>query len=117
VSRDVPARRLLRALEQRDDVLLASVLHVGARLVVDSGDPTGGAFRGRAPVARALRARLTGRVDASLEVVDVNGAPGVALRTHAGAVIGVLGLDPDRHGRITHLWLSTSPSKLAHWNR
>lgn len=117
MSRDAPAARLLRALEQRDDVLLASVLHGGVRLVVDSGDATGGEFRGRGPVTRALRARLAGRVDASLEAVAVNGQPGLALRNHAGTVIGVLGLGADAHGRITELWLSTSPAKLAHWNR
>jgi hypothetical protein len=132
VSRDGSAARLLSALEQRDDVALASVLHPGVRLVIDSGDATGGRFRGRARVARALRDRLTRQADASLEAVDVNGVPGLALRSRGGLVLGVLSIgvpgaaEPGRvaggnadgpGARIDELWLSTAPAKLAHWNR
>ena len=121
------AARLLVALDQRDDVALAGVLNPLARLIVDTGDETGGDERGRARVIRVLRERLATHPDAALETAHVNGGPGLALRRRDGEVIGVLCLEvaetnePDvRHSDGPHVdavWLTTAPSKLAHWNR
>lgn len=143
MPRESVARRLLVALERRDEIRLAALLHPSVHLVVDSGDRTGGEARGRARVVRELRERLTSRADASLEVADVNGEPGLALRHVDGDIVGVLGLALERvadsgtqtgasaaraasgrgagghvaAGRVTAIWLSTAPAKLAHWNR
>ena len=136
------AARLLVALDQRDDVALAGVLNPKARLLVDTGDDTGGEVRGRARVIRALRERLATHPDAALEAAHVNGGPGLALRRRDGEVIGVLCLEVgevDEVGgvgeagkvgevgevgdvragapRVEALWLTTAPGKLAHWNR
>ncbi len=117
MSRERPTARLLHALERGDEVAVTALLHPSAYLVVDAGDRTGGQARGRARVARVLVERLTGHPDASLETVDVNGEPGLALRRADGAVTAVLGLAADARGRATGLWLSTAPAKLTHWNR
>jgi hypothetical protein len=117
VRRDDPAARLLVALERRDDLALASVLNLDARMVVDSGDESGGEVRGRMRVARVLTGLPTTHPDASFEVVHVNGRPGLALRRRNGEVVGVLALQPVPCGTIRELWLSTAPGKLAHWNR
>ncbi len=128
------AARLLVALDQRDDVALAGVLNPKARLLVDTGDDTGGEVRGRARVIRALSERLATHPDAALEAVHVNGGPGLALRRCDGEVIGVLCLEVGEVGavgevgevgeagdaraaRVEALWLTTAPGKLAHWNR
>jgi hypothetical protein len=110
-----PAARLYVALNHGDDLALASVLNPDVRLVVDAGDETGGELHGRARVIRVLRARLATHPDASLQTVHVNGRHGLALRRHDGEVLGVLSIDGV--DTIEALWLSTSPRKLAHWNR
>lgn len=115
VPRHDTAARLLVALERWDDVALASVLNGDVRLVVDSGDETGGEFLGRVRVIRALRDELTRHADATLGVVHVNGRAGLALRRRDGQVVGVLSIDGAR--TIETLWLSTAPRKLAAWNR
>jgi len=117
VRRDDPAARLLVALEGHDDVALASVLNPDARMVVDTGDESGGEVRGRARVARALTGLPALHPDASFEVVHVNGRPGLALRRGDGEVVGVLALDLGPDDTIRRLWLSTAQGKLAHWNR
>ncbi len=121
------AARLLVALDQRDDLVLAGVLNPQVRLLVDTGDETGAEERGRARVIRLLRERLATHPDAALETAHVNGGPGLALRRRDGEVIGVLCLevgatsevDARRAGgpRVDALWLTTAPGKLAHWNR
>jgi hypothetical protein len=117
VPRETAARLLLVALEPGDDIALAALLHPAVRLVVDSGDRSGGEARGRSRVTAALRERLTGHPDASLEAVDVNGDPGLALRRVDSRVDAVLAIGVGAGGRITELWLSTAPTKLTHWNR
>lgn len=117
MPRESPAGPLLLALERRDDVALAALLHPAVHLIVDSGDRSGGEVRGRARVTATLRERLTGHPDISLEAVDVNGDPGLALRRRDREVTGVLAIATDPRGRITELWLSTARDKLAHWNR
>jgi hypothetical protein len=118
VLRDELAACLLLALELRDDLALASVLSPDVRMLVDTGDLTGGELRGRASVGRALRAEVAKHPDVSLQAVQVNGAPGITVHRHDGEVVGVLGIDvaPGSH-TIQRLWLSAAPGKLAHWNR
>lgn len=122
--RDDLAAGLLRALQRRDDLALASVLSPDVRMLVDTGDRTGGELHGRAPVTRALNDLLVGHPDASLRSVHVNGGPGLAVRLRDGKVVGVLAIDPRADdvaagagGSIAELWLCASPGKLAHWNR
>jgi hypothetical protein len=110
-----PAARLLVALDPWDDLALASLLSTEARMVVDTGDDTGGELRGRARVMRALRERLATHPDASLHSVHVNGRTGLALYGVDGEVLGVLSIDGT--DTIETLWLSTAPGKLAQWNR
>lgn len=115
MPRDDLAARLLVALEESDDLALASVLNPEVRMVVDAGDESGAELRGRARVMGVLRQRLARHPDASLHTVHANGAPGLALRRHDGEVIGVLSIDAS--DVIDELWLSMAPRKLAHWNR
>ncbi len=108
---------LLAALERRDDLAEASLLATDCRLVVDTGGPTGAELRGRARVAGALDGLRVRHPDAAFATAHVNGAPGLALRSRDGTVVGVLVVDPAPDGTIRELWLSAAPGKLAHWNR
>lgn len=117
MRRDDLAARLVVALERHDDLAQASILNPDVRMVVDSGDGTGGELRGRARVTRALEDLLMRHPDASLLTVHVNGGPGLALRRRDGWVVGVLGIEVGAGDAIDRLWLSTAPGKLAHWNR
>ncbi|MEV1131253.1 hypothetical protein [Agromyces sp. NPDC049794] len=123
MPRDDFAARLLLALELRDERALASLLNPDVAMVADTGDPTGAELRGRARVARALLGLRMPHPDASLEIVHVNGGPGLAVRGHDGIVVGVLVIDvdpsrePDGGNSIDRLWLTAAPGKLAHWNR
>ncbi|MDR6905113.1 hypothetical protein J2X63_000799 [Agromyces sp. 3263] len=113
---DVCAARLRAALQQGDELALASVLNPEIRLSIDAGDETGGEVHGRARVIRVLRERLANRADAAIDAVHVNGAPALALRRTDGQVLGVLSFDLGG-GTIERLWLTTSAGKLSHWNR
>jgi hypothetical protein len=110
------AARLRVALEQGDDLALASVLNPEIHLCIDAGDATGGEVQGRARVIRLLRERLANRPDAAIEAAQVNGSSGLALRAGDGRVLGVLSFDLCG-GTIDRLWLTTSAGKLLHWNR
>lgn len=117
MERDDVASRLVAALERGDELALASLLNPEVRLLIDTGDETGGEQRGRARVIRALSTRLARHPDASLLTVRANGGPGLALRRGDGEVVGVLAIGTGLDGSIVELWLSTAPRKLAHWNR
>ncbi|MBM7503690.1 hypothetical protein ACFPER_09410 [Agromyces aurantiacus] len=117
MRREDVAARLLLALDSHDDLALASVLDPDIRMLVDSGDATGGERRGRAVVARVLVNRLAMLPDASLRAVHVNGRPGIAATRRDGEVVAVLGIETGWRGGITALWLSTAPDKLTGWNR
>ncbi|GGI43961.1 hypothetical protein BCL57_000221 [Agromyces flavus] len=114
---DDAAARLLLALDPRDDVALAGLLDARVRLTIDSGDSSGGERTGRTAVARELVARLLHHPDAALEIVHVNGAPGLAIRRPNGDVTGLISLRSGWRGRIVELWVTTAPGKLACWNR
>ncbi|MDQ0574256.1 hypothetical protein [Agromyces albus] len=117
MERDDVASRLVAALERGDELALASLLNPEVRLLVDTGDETGGEQRGRARVIRTLTTRLARHPDAALLTVRTNGGPGLALRRRDGEVVGVLGIGTGLDGSIVELWLSTATRKLAHWNR
>lgn len=123
MPRDDLAARLLLALDLRDEVALASLLAPDVAMVADTGDATGGELRGRARVIRSLLGLRMPHPDASLELVHVNGGPGLAMRRLDGCVVGVLvidtdpGREPDGGHSIDRLWLTAAPGKLAHWNR
>jgi hypothetical protein len=117
VQPDALVASLLAALERRDDLAQATLIHPDCSLVVDTGDPGGGELRGRAHVSRALDDLRVRHPDAAFATVHVNGGPGLALRHRDGTVVGVLVVDAGRDGTIRELWLSASPGKLAHWNR
>ncbi|GAA1504236.1 hypothetical protein GCM10009761_02400 [Agromyces terreus] len=91
------------------------MLSPDVRMVVDSGDETGGETRGRSHVIRELEGRLARHPDASLVRVHANGHPGLALRRPDGRVIGVAVIEGSES--IRGLWISTAPRKLASWNR
>lgn len=132
MPRESIAAGLLVALDRDDDIALASLLGPDVRLAVDTDAPTSpsgpssGALRGRAGVMRELRALQERHPDAALETVEVNGCPGLALRDRDGSIVGILAIDA-RAGstgtekaegeKITDLWLTMAPAKLAHWNR
>ncbi|WP_395244177.1 hypothetical protein ACGGZK_18945 [Agromyces sp. MMS24-K17] len=126
MPREDVAARLRRALDGRDDLALAGLLDPRVRLAIDTGDASGGEWRGRAAVTRELLARLGGHPDASLEPVRVNGGAGLALRGRTGAVLAVLSIDLGDGERgdggaaadeVQELWLCASATKLAGWNR
>ncbi|WP_430645047.1 hypothetical protein [Agromyces sp. GXS1127] len=119
MPREEVSSALVAALLAGDDVALARLLDIEARLTVDTGDRGGGSVRGRARVIRTLERLVVDRHDAALEAVQVNGCPGLALRRDDGTVIGVLAFEPatDGGGPIAELWLQAAPGKLAHWNR
>ncbi|MGR0220133.1 hypothetical protein [Agromyces sp. ZXT2-6] len=114
---DTAAARLLLALDAPDDVTIANLLDAEVRLTIDTGDPTGGRRIGRSQVVRALQAQIERQPDAALQVVHVNGAPGVAIRRPDGEVSGLISLRTGWRGSIVELWLTTAPVKLARWNR
>lgn len=111
---DLPAR-LRAALNHGDDVSLAGVLHRDVVMVADSGDESGGEWQGRARIIRAFHELRMRHPDASFLTVAVNGQAGLALQRTSGEVVGVLSVDGTT--AIRRLWLCTSPSKLASWNR
>jgi hypothetical protein len=109
------ADRLRAALDHGDELALAGALYRDVSMIVDSGDEAGGELHGRVRVIRALHDQLALHPDASLYTVHVNGQAGLALRRLNGEVVGLLSVDGTT--AIARLWLSTSPLKLASWNR
>lgn len=101
----------------RGDGRLENVLSRGARLTIDSGGEASlpaGVVTGRAPAAAALRDLLARFADPQASAAEVNGAPGVVIRSE-GRVVAVLALRA-RGRRIAQLWVVANPGKLAHWD-
>lgn len=102
----------LRGAPGIDDVLDRRV-----RLTVDSGGAASlpsGIVTGRVPVRNALRDLLARFAEPQSSAAEVNGAPGVVIRSR-GRVVAVLGARP-RRGRIGELWAVVNPDKLGHWD-
>lgn len=115
------AERFLAAARDGDLAGLEAVL---ADDVIFYGDGGGKAPAVRQPVRGAGRvgrfvlglARQAGRLRARLELVRVNGRPGVLFATSDGAILGVLSLDGS-DGRICGMYNQINPGKLGHLGR
>ncbi len=83
-------------------------------MVLDSGDASGGHFRGRTEVTAAMMGLCWTTAEHSVAPTQVNGRPGALLRDPDGRVVGVLGLGFDRRS-ITDVWALTAPDKIARW--
>jgi hypothetical protein len=116
VPRDDVVACLLDALLSGDDTALTRLLALDARMVVDTGDASGGVLRGRVECAQRLLALAALFPAASFVTVQVNATPGLALRMPSGVDVGVLSVTSDPVGLIDRLWLSASPHKLTFWN-
>lgn len=112
--RENPAARLLAALERRDGRALRRVLSRRVRLVLDSGDASGGVFEGRTRVADAMSGLCWSPPCHVVDTAEVNGRHGAVLRDAEGRVVGVLGLGA-RGRTITDIWATTAPDKIARW--
>jgi RNA polymerase sigma-70 factor (ECF subfamily) len=100
----------------RGDGALETLLSRRARLTIDSGGAASfpaGVVTGRAPAAAALRELLGRFADPQPAAAEVNGAPGIVVRS-GGRVVAVLAVHA-RRGRIAELWVVASPDKLRHW--
>ncbi|MCP2032577.1 hypothetical protein L1277_002687 [Okibacterium sp. HSC-33S16] len=117
MSRDDVIARLLNALNTGDDLALAAVFKNSVRMVLDTGDETGGVIHGRSLCAARLQSFRHAYDGAFFVEVSVNGAPGLALRLCDGWDVGVLTAGYSLTGQIDRLWLSAAPRKLLPWNR
>jgi RNA polymerase sigma-70 factor (ECF subfamily) len=112
--RDVTSR-FLAASRAGDLPGLMEVLAPGVELVADSGGRVRAPLlpvRGADRVARFLIA-VAGRPlpDQRVEIVELNGGPGIVVRSGDAAAAAVL-LDVDG-GRVTRIWLVGNPDKLG----
>jgi RNA polymerase sigma-70 factor (ECF subfamily) len=101
----------------RGDGRFEKLLSRRIRLTIDSGGAASlpaGVVTGHAPAAAALHDLLAGFTDPQPSAAEVNGAPGIVLRS-GGRVAAVLAVHP-RRGRITDLWVVANPDKLRHWD-
>lgn len=108
--------RLLSALTTGDDHALMSLLAPDVRMVSDTGDATGGVSRGRMACSRRCLALKTWFQDAAFVTVDVNGGPGLALRSVASVDVAVLAVAVGDSGLVDRVWLTAAPEKLIFWN-
>ncbi len=109
--------RLRHALNTGDDLALMVLLDSSVRMLVDTGDDSGGVMRGRPACTARLRAIREAHDSATFVEVSVNGAAGLALREHDGRDAAVLAIGSSANGEVDRLWLSASPHKLLFWNR
>ena len=117
MRRDDVIARLLNALHTGDELALASLLDENARMIIDTNDSTGGVVSGRLPCASRLHRLQRSFPDAAFVAVQVNGEPGLALRSPDGFDFAVVGVAQKSDGLISRLWLSAAPQKLEFWNR
>jgi RNA polymerase sigma-70 factor (ECF subfamily) len=94
---------------------VASLLHPGVVLTVDSGDVSSAVSaraRGRSACAGELVRIVLQDASPSVAVEEINGAPGLVLRAH-GEVVGVI-VASARAGLLTEVWAVLNPVKLGH---
>ena len=73
------------------------------------------AAHGRGAVSELLGRRLwAAHLEPAATEQDVNGAPGIILRS-GGAVVGILSIGM-RGTQIAAVWVVVNPDKLAHWD-
>ncbi|MHA7985338.1 sigma-70 family RNA polymerase sigma factor family protein [Rathayibacter sp. CAU 1779] len=112
-----PVAELLAAWESGDLAGLIEVMHPRATLTIDGGGtipevlPTTGALAAASALI-AVRDELPG---CTLAIGEVNGTPGIVIRSH-DRVVGIVAVSA--HGaRVKSLWAVLNQAKLTHWNR
>jgi RNA polymerase sigma-70 factor (TIGR02957 family) len=117
-QRDELARRFFAATREGDVEGLEALLADDVVLHGDGGGKVPAlarAIHGAKHVARTLAAwgRLGARMDASAELVQVNGQPGAIMRDGDGEVVGVMALDI-LDGQVQGVRSVVNPDKLGH---
>jgi RNA polymerase sigma factor (sigma-70 family) len=117
-QRDELARRFFAATREGDVEGLAALLADDVVLHGDGGGKVPAlarAIHGAKRVARTLAAwgKLGARMDASAELVQVNGQPGAIMRDGKGEVVSVMALDI-LDGRVQGIRSVVNPDKLGH---
>jgi RNA polymerase sigma-70 factor (ECF subfamily) len=108
---------LRRAWEQPDAKQVIAALNRRVVLTIDSGCETpglAGVVTGRADVAAALLRLTETWGPTSIEPAEVNGGPGIVLRSRE-RIVGVIAVAVGG-GRVDQLWAVLNPDKLTHWN-
>lgn len=98
---------------------MTATLAPDAILTIDSGgDPAGlaGTVSGRDAVAGALLRSRDAHPAPTLARGDVNGGPGIVVRSGERAVAVVAVSVRARLPIIDRLWAVVNPDKLVHWN-
>jgi RNA polymerase sigma-70 factor (ECF subfamily) len=117
VGQGAPARTvaaLIAAL--RGDAGIDGLLARRVRLTIDAGGAASlpaGVVTGRLPAADALRDLFGRFTDPQPAAVEVNGAPGIVVRS-CGRAVAVIAVHP-RGRQISELWVIANPDKLRHW--
>jgi RNA polymerase sigma-70 factor, ECF subfamily len=111
------AERFFEALREGDVDGLRTLLAADVQIVADGGGKVsgrGGTF-GAEKVVRVLAALVPPlmRIGAAVEVQEVNGEPGAALRDREGRIINIWSLDI-LDGRIQTIRSVNNPDKLGH---
>jgi RNA polymerase sigma-70 factor (ECF subfamily) len=117
-QRDELARRFFAATREGDVQRLEALLADDVVLHGDGGGKAPAlarAIHGAKHVARTLAAwgKLGARMDASAELVQVNGQPGAIMRDGDGEVVGVMALDI-LDGQVQGVRSVVNPDKLGH---
>lgn len=108
---------LRRAWDQPNAKQVIAALNRRVTLTIDSGCETpglAGVVTGRADVAAALLRLTETSRPTSMEPAEVNGGPGIVLRSRE-RVVGVIAVAVQA-GRVDQLWAVLNPDKLSHWN-
>lgn len=108
---------LIAAWEQSSAPRVAAGLTRRVRLTIDTGGIVpglAGTVAGRRGVADALLKIRAAHADPLLARHEVNGGPGIVIRSN-GRVVGVVCVSA-RTVAIDELWAIVNPAKLAHWD-
>lgn len=116
-ERDELARRFFDALRDGDVETLRDLLAAEVHLVGDGGGGAGtraAAFSAE-KAARALAVNVAplSAIGATLDPLELNGAPGAVFHDRDGRVLGTLVLDI-RAGHVTTIFAVNNPEKLGH---
>lgn len=116
-SHAAAAESLRRAWAESDALQVTAALTTRAVLTLDSGGALPeleGTVTGRTGIADALIRLRDMHRDLRLESAEVNGGPGIVLRS-GGRVVGVV-CTAVRGPLVDQLWAVVNPDKLTHWN-
>lgn len=117
-EREELAARFFDAMRDGDVDALRELLAADVRMVGDGGGKAPALAKGVVGadrVARVLAANMPmlAKVEATVELHEVNGQPGAVLRDRAGGVVATMGLDV-LDGRIQTIRSVVNPDKLGH---